>query len=386
MADVPGGKGAVPRDAYRAAGVDVAAGDRAVNLMRPAIESTRRPEVVGGLGGFGGAFAIPTRYREPLIVASTDGVGTKTAIAGALGRWDTIGRDLVAMCADDVVCCGAEPIALLDYIAVGVLDPEMVASLVTGIADGCRLAGCALIGGETAEHPGLMEPGTFDLAATCIGVVERSELLDGSAVRAGDVIVGLAASGLHANGYSLVRTVMADSSLALDQPYQAELRRGLAMVGAASRPEVEPDLEPATLGDVLLASTRIYAAAVLRARERLRARGLDLHAIAHITGGGLPGNVPRALPPGLGARVDPGRWPMPTVMRLIGALGGLGDAEIRATFNGGIGMVLIVPPDPPGLAELLAALEEEGFPGWVIGEVVEVQRLGGASYAEERLS
>jgi phosphoribosylformylglycinamidine cyclo-ligase len=386
VADLPGGKGAARRDTYAAAGVNVAAGDRAVDLMRPAIESTRRPEVVGGLGGFGGAIAIPAGYREPLIVASTDGVGTKTAIAGVLGRWETIGQDLVAMCADDVVCCGAEPIALLDYIAVGVLDPEMVVGLVSGVAAGCRVAGCALIGGETAEHPGLMEPGTFDLAATCIGVVERSEILDGSAVRAGDLVVGLAASGLHANGYSLVRTVVDDSGLALDQPYQAELRRGLAMAGAGDRPEVEPELQLATLGDVLLTPTRIYAAAVLRARARLRARGLDLHGVAHITGGGLPGNLPRVLPPGLGARIDPGRWPMPTVMCLIGALGGLDDAEIRATFNGGIGMALIVPDDAPALAELLAALGEEGFPGWVIGDVVEVERLGGARYSEEHLS
>jgi len=385
VADLPGGKGAARRDAYAAAGVNVAAGDRAVDLMRPAIESTRRPEVVGGPGGFGGVIAIPAGYREPLIVASTDGVGTKTAIAGALGRWETIGQDLVAMCADDVVCCGAEPIALLDYIAVGVLDPEMVAGLVSGVADGCRLAGCALIGGETAEHPGLMEPGTFDLAATCIGVVERSAMIDGSAVRAGDAIVGLAASGLHANGYSLVRTVVDDIGLALDQPYQVELRRGLAIAGAASRPEVEPELELATLGDVLLTPTRIYAGAVLRARTRLRARGLDLHGVAHITGGGLPGNLPRVLPPRLGARIDPGRWPMPTVMRLIGALGGLGDAEIRATFNGGIGMALVVPDDAPALAEILAALAVEGFPGWVIGDVVEVDRLGGARYSEEQL-
>ncbi len=385
MAEANGGKGAARRDAYAAAGVNVAAGDRAVDLMRPAIESTRRPEVVGGLGGFGGAFAIPAGYREPLIVASTDGVGTKTAIATALGRWDTIGRDLVAMCADDVVCCGAEPIAFLDYIAVGVLDPEMVAGLVSGVAEGCRLAGCSLIGGETAEHPGLMEPGTFDLAATCIGVAERSEMLDGGAVRAGDAIVGLAASGLHANGYSLVRTVMGDHRLDLGQPYQSELRRALEMAGYPRPVQAEPEHRLATLGDVLLTPTRIYAKAVLRARALLREHGVDLHGVAHITGGGLPGNVPRALPADLAARVDPDRWLLPSVMRMIGALGGLDDAEIRATFNGGIGMILVVPDDAPALDALLAALRTDGFEGTIIGDVVPAAP-GGARYLEERLS
>ena len=213
--------------AYRAAGVDVEAGDRAVDLMRAHVESTRRPEVVGGLGGFGGAFGIPAGYREPLLVASTDGVGTKTAIAAALGRFDTIGIDLVAMCADDVVCCGAEPLAFLDYVAVGQVVPEWVAELVGSVAAGCRDAGCALVGGETAEHPGLMDPDEFDLAGCCIGVVERADVIDGSAIRAGDAIVGLAASGLHANGFSLVRTLIAQWDLDLAEPYQARLRRTL---------------------------------------------------------------------------------------------------------------------------------------------------------------
>lgn len=385
MTEAPGGKGAAKREAYARAGVNVAAGDRAVDLMRPAIEATRRPEVVGGLGGFGGAIAIPAGYREPLIVASTDGVGTKTAIAAAMGRWDTIGRDLVAMCADDVVCCGAEPIAFLDYIAVGVLDPEMVAGLVTGVADGCVLAGCSLVGGETAEHPGLMEPGTFDLAATCIGVVERSELLDGGAARAGDLIVGLAASGLHANGYSLVRTVVNDHGLDLAAPYQAELRRALEAAGEGRRVEVEPEHRLATLGEVLLTPTRIYAKAVLRARFLLREHGVDLRGVAHVTGGGLPGNLPRALPGGLAARVDPDRWLLPSVMRMIGALGGLDDAEIRATFNGGIGMALVVPDDAPALDALLGGLRAAGFEGSIIGDVVPAQP-GGARYLEERLS
>ena len=203
------------RTAYRHAGVDVDAGDRAVELMRAHVDSTRRPEVVGGLGGFGGAFSIPKGYREPLLVASTDGVGTKTAIAAAVGRFDTIGIDLVAMCADDVVCTGAEPLAFLDYVAVGLLDPVGVAELVGSVAAGCREAGAALVGGETAEHPGLMEADEFDLAGCCIGVVERDRVIDGSAVREGDVILGLASSGLHANGFSLVRALIAQWDLDL---------------------------------------------------------------------------------------------------------------------------------------------------------------------------
>jgi phosphoribosylformylglycinamidine cyclo-ligase len=340
--------------------------------MRPAVEATRRPEVVGGLGGFGGAIAIPAGYREPLIVASTDGVGTKTAIASALGRWDTIGRDLVAMCADDVVCCGAEPLAMLDYIAVGRLHPEQIATLVGGIADGCAEAGCALIGGETAEHPGLMEPGEFDLSGTCIGVVERDALLDGGTALAGDVIVGMLASGLHANGYSLVRQVIAEAGLALEEPYQEALRRGLKIVDDL-RPldiEAEPELRLATLGEVLLTPTRIYASAVLHARALLRDRGLDLRGAAHITGGGLPGNLPRAVPPGLAAEVDPGRWPLPSVMALVGALAGLGGPEMRATFNGGIGMALIVPPDGAALDELIRTLIGDGFAAAIIGRIV----------------
>ena len=218
------------RRAYRAAGVDVDAGSRAVDLIRAHVESTRRVEVLGGLGGFGGAFTVPAGYREPVLVASTDGVGTKTAIAAGVGRFDTIGIDLVAMCVDDVACTGAEPLAFLDYVAVGELDPVAVAELVSGVAAGCREAGCALVGGETAEHPGLMAAGAFDLAGTAIGVVERSRMIDGSAVRAGDAIIGLASSGLHSNGYSLVRALVTEWELNLAEPYQARLRRTLGDV------------------------------------------------------------------------------------------------------------------------------------------------------------
>jgi phosphoribosylformylglycinamidine cyclo-ligase len=363
------------RIAYTRAGVDVAAGERAVQLMREAVESTRRPEVIGGLGGFGGAITIPAGYRNPVIVSSTDGVGTKTAIAAALRRWDTIGIDLVAMCADDVVCSGAEPLAFLDYVAVGRLEPEAVAGLVGGVAAGCREAGCALVGGETAEHPGLMEAGTFDLAGTCLGIVEREELLDGTAARAGDLVLGLPSSGLHANGYSLVRSLLAQFDIPLDRPYQVQLARTLGDAGRDLALAAEPELAMQSVGEVLLAPTRIYARRILEARRALRAAGHDLRGVAHVTGGGLPGNVPRALPSDLGARLDPGRWPMPSVMRLFAALGGLEDAEVRATFNGGLGMVVIV---APGAASALSAALPEAVP---VGEVVEAAALG-ARYVE----
>ena len=337
-----------PRAAYRRSGVDVTAGERAVELMRAHVESTRRPEVIGGLGGFGGAFAIPAGYREPVLIASTDGVGTKTAIAGSVGRFDTIGIDLVAMCADDVVCTGAEPLAFLDYVAVGQLDPNQIAELVAGVAAGCRAAGCALVGGETAEHPGLMDADAFDLAGTAIGVVERSRIIDGSQVQPGDAILGLAASGLHANGYSLVRSLLAEWDLAMSEPYQARLRRTLGDALTDACLAAAPHEAMATLGEVLLTPTRIYALAILGVRAAMVAAGtgMDVRGLAHITGGGLPGNVARALPKRLGARLDPARWPMPSVMRLFGALGGLDDVELRATFNGGLGMVVVVRPLP----------------------------------------
>jgi phosphoribosylformylglycinamidine cyclo-ligase len=367
------------RGAYTASGVDVAAGERAVDLMRAAVDSTRRPEVIGGLGGFGGAVSIPAGYRNPVIVSSTDGVGTKTAIATALRRWDTIGVDLVAMCADDVVCAGAEPLAFLDYVAVGRLEPESVAALVGGVAAGCVEAGCALVGGETAEHPGLMEPGTFDLAGTCLGIAEREGLLDGTAAVDGDLIFGLPSSGLHANGYSLVRSLIAAYGIPLDRPYQAQLSMTLGDAGRDTALEAEPALAMQTMGEVLLAPTRIYARTVLEARRAIRAAGSDIRGLAHITGGGLPGNVPRALPDHLGARLDPTRWTMPSVMWLFGALGGLEEAELRATFNGGLGMIVVVPVDA---ADALCAALPEAI---LVGEVAPVARLG-TRYVEGPLS
>ena len=375
-----GTRGAPGRDAYRASGVDVAAGERAVDLMRSAVESTHRREVVGGLGGFGGAIGIPAGYREPLLVASTDGVGTKTAIAATLGRFDTIGIDLVAMCADDVVCCGAEPLAFLDYIAVGRVVPEWVAQLVGSVAAGCRDAGCALVGGETAEHPGLMEVDAFDLSGCCIGVVERADVIDGTAVRAGDAIVGLASSGLHANGYSLVRALLAQWDLDLAEPYQARLRRSLGDAEAEASVAAAPNEEMATLGEIVMAPTRIYARAILAARAAVRATGQDIHGIAHVTGGGLPGNVPRALPDALAARLDPSRWPMPSVMRLFGALGGMDDEELRATFNGGLGMVVVLPP--AAVAAATEVFDVHRIPSSIVGEVVDAAGLDGIRYVE----
>jgi len=374
---------AAKRSAYRGAGVDVDAGERAVELMRAHVDSTRRPESVGGLGGFGGAFAIPEGYREPLLIASTDGVGTKTAIAAAVKRFDTIGIDLVAMCADDVVCSGAEPLAFLDYVAVGVLDPVDVAELVGSVAAGCREAGAALVGGETAEHPGVMDPSAFDLAGCCIGVVERSRLIDGSATVPGDVILGLASSGLHANGFSLVRALIAQWDLDLGEPYQARLRRTLGDAAADEAIAAAPQETLATVGEVLLTPTRIYARAILAARAAVVEAGYDLHGLAHITGGGLPGNVPRALRDGLGALLDPARWRMPSVLRLLGALGGLEDDELRATFNGGLGMVAVLPRQAADAAT--AALAEHGVDAMVVGKVVGDGSVGGARYVEGAL-
>jgi len=376
VAEPSGAKEVAPREAYRAAGVDIEAGERAVALMREAVASTRRPEVVGGLGGFAGAIDIPAGYRRPLLVASTDGVGTKVALARRAGRLDGLGIDLVAMCADDVACAGAEPLFLLDYVAVGRLVPGEVATIVGGVAAGCRLAGCALLGGETAEHPGVMRPDDLDLAATCVGVVERDDLLDGRAVAAGDVLVGLSSSGLHSNGFSLVRRLVEEVDLDLEAPYASVLHRHAPGVVA------EPELAELPLADVLLAPTRVYARALLAVRAAIRAagQGLDVHGIAHVTGGGLPGNVPRIVPDGLAARLEPGRWAIPSVMRFLGTLGGLDGPELRATFNGGLGMVLAMPSAAVEVALATAAAHE--LPGAVVGDVVPVAETGGRRYVE----
>lgn len=377
-------KEAGPRTAYARAGVDVEAGERAVALMRAAVESTHGPAVIGGLGGFGGAVAIPAGYREPVLVSSTDGVGTKTAIATSLRRYDTIGRDLVAMCADDVVCSGAAPLFFLDYIAVGRLDPASVAELVASVAAGCREARCALVGGETAEHPGLMDPDAFDLAGCCTGIIERDRLIDGTRVRPGDAVVGLPASGLHANGYSLVRSLVAEHDLDLAEPYQERLLRTLGDAATGEALGAAPTEALMTLGDVLLTPSRIYAGAILDLRIALEAAGFELRGVAHVTGGGLPGNAARMLPTALGVRLDPERWHMPSVMRLFGALGGLEDDELRATFNGGLGMLVAV--DPTALPVALEALGRSGIEGVLAGEVVDARELAGRRYGEGSLT
>jgi phosphoribosylformylglycinamidine cyclo-ligase len=287
----------------------------------------------------------------------------------ALGRYDTIGHDLVAMCADDLVCAGAEPLFFLDYIAVGRVFPERVAEMVGSIAAGCSLAGCALIGGETAEHPGLMKPDDFDLAGFCVGVVERERLLDGTAARAGDALIGIGSSGLHSNGFSLVRRIIAESDLDLGEGYAELLGR---ILGPAT--PAEPETVPLSLGEVLLTPTRIYSRAILTLRRRLDEAGSELRGVSHITGGGLPGNVPRVLPEGLAARVNPAAWPMPSVMKLMGALGSLSAAELRSTFNGGLGMVAVVPSN--AVESALSSLAEDDLPAWPIGLVVAVDDSG----------
>ncbi len=311
------------RAAYAAAGVDVAAGDRAVGLLRERISAAGAAgvDLLGGLGGFGAALELPPGYARPVLVSATDGVGTKTEIARELGRLDTIGRDLVAMCADDVVCHGARPWLFLDYLAVGRLHPERAADLVSGIAAGCVDAGAALVGGETAEHPGLMEADAFDLAGFCVGIVERDRLIDGSAARVGDRVVGIESSGLHANGYSLVRTTLRSSGTPLDA-----------------------QLGDRTLGEALLAPTTIYAAHVLAVIEVLEADGLRLGGVAHVTGGGLAGNLPRAVAHDLGIHVRVGRLARTAGHRLHRGSRGSRWGRMRATFNAGVGMALVVEP------------------------------------------
>lgn len=325
--------------AYRRAGVDLAAATEAVRLVSTVAAGASRPEVLAGVGGFAGLFRMGDGR---LLAAAADGVGTKTEIARLAGRLDTVGIDLVAMCANDVVCTGAEPLFFLDYVAVGRLVPEEVALLVSGIAEGCRRAGCALLGGETAEHSGLVEPGRFDLAGFCVGVVEEAALLGPHRVSAGDVLVGLPSTGLHSNGFSLVRTVVA-AGPALD-----------AVPPELGRP----------LGDALLEPTAIYVRPVLEAARR----GL-VRAAAHITGGGLPGNLPRALPEGLGAEIRASAWEIPPIFRFIQNHSDADEQDIWRTFNLGLGMVLVVAPEAAEACS--STLLGAGHRPVVVGRVVE---------------
>lgn len=330
---------------YASAGVDLAAADRAVDLIRDAVASTATPGVLSDLRGFAGVFALPSAGgARQVLVASTDGVGTKAMVAAALGRYDTIGVDLVASLVDDVVTTGAAPLFVLDYLAVGRLDPEMAAAVVEGIAGACRRIGVALLGGEMAEHPGSLPPGQFDLAGTAIGLADADRLLGAARVREGDVLVGIGSDGLRCNGYSLARRALLDRA-----------RRHLdeaAWPGASL-----------SLGDALIWPSRIYAPAVV---EVVRAGGI--HAAAHITGGGLPGNLSRVLPAGLDARVVLGRLPMPEIFAEVRRAGSIAAEEMARVFNLGVGYVLVV--EPEAVVATLRSLEERGETAAVIGEVV----------------
>jgi len=333
---------------YRDAGVDLAAASRVVEFIRELAHSTRRSGVLGGLGAFGGFFALDaSRYRQPVLVAATDGVGTKLRIAQALNRHDTVGIDLVAMCANDVLVHGAEPLFFLDYLAVGRLVPEQVAAIVAGIAAGCREAGCALIGGETAEMPGFYGPEEYDLAGFVVGVVEQESLVDGGRIRPGDAVVGLASAGLHSNGYSLAR-------------------KALLEVGGYRLEDPLPALG-CTLGEELLRPTRIYVRRVLPLLDRY-----DIRGMAHITGGGLPENIVRILPPGTRVVLRSGSWDEPPVFGLIREAGRVAEEEMRRVFNLGVGFVLVVPAAQA--SDLVVELRGQGEQAWVIGEVVAGER------------
>jgi phosphoribosylformylglycinamidine cyclo-ligase len=341
---------------YASAGVDIAAGERAVDLMRAAVASTARSEVVGGIGGFAGLFdaARLRGFRRPLLATSTDGVGTKVVIAQRLGRYDTIGIDLVGMVVDDLVACGAEPLFMTDYVVCGKVVPERVAAIVGGVAEGCARAGCALLGGETAEHPGHLQAGDFDLAGAATGVVEADELLGPDRVQRGEVVIAMASSGLHSNGFSLVRQIV-------DAP-------GAGLDLAAEPPELGQEL-----GAELLTPTRIYARDCLAL-----AASCDVRAFAHVTGGGLAANLSRVLPPHADARLDRATWSPPPVFGMLAARGGVETADMEHVFNMGVGMVAIVAAADADRA--LSLLSSRSLPAWVAGEIADgtgVARLSG---------
>ena len=332
------------QSAYAAAGVDIEAGDRAVELMKASVARTRRPEVLGGLGGFAGFFDASTLkgYTHPVLATSTDGVGTKVAIAQALDRHDTIGFDLVGMLVDDLVVCGAEPLFVTDYIACGKVVPERIAAIVSGIADACVAAGCSLVGGETAEHPGLLSPEEYDIAGATTGVVERDAILGADRVEAGDVVLAMASSGLHSNGYSLVRHVLLEQAGWRLDRHVDELGR--------------------TLGEELLTPTRVYALDVLAL-----IREVECHAFSHITGGGLANNLARVIPTGRRARLERSSWAPPAIFRLVQQVGRVSQADIEATLNMGVGMVAILPETDVDAA--VALLGSRGIDAWVLGRI-----------------
>ena len=335
----------MPRASYAGAGVDIGAGDRAVELMKAKVAGATRAEVVGGLGGFAGLFALDIgRFKRPMLASSTDGVGTKLAIAQAMDKHDTVGIDLVAMVVDDLVVCGAEPLFLQDYIACGKVVPQRVADIVGGIAQGCRIAGCALVGGETAEHPGLMEPDAYDLAGTGVGIVESADVLSSELVQAGDVVIAMASSGIHSNGFSLVRHVL---------------------LGAGGmRLDAHVDELEQPLGAALLTPTRIYAQDCL---ALIAVTGV--HSFAHITGGGLAANIARVIPAGHVAVLDRSTWTVPPVFGLVQDRGRVEQAEMERTFNQGVGMVAIVAAADADRA--LALLVDRQLPAWVAGTIAQ---------------
>ena len=339
-----------PRSAYAAAGVDLAAADDALERIRADVESTYTPHVLRGLGAFGGLFALPTDVRDPVLVASTDGVGTKTRLAVALGRVRGLGSDLVNHCVNDILVQGARPLFFLDYVASARLDAGVVAEVVGGIADACRRGGIALIGGETAEMPGVYAAGEIDVVGTIVGIVARDALVDGSEVRAGDVLLGLESGGLQTNGFSLARSVAR---------------------GHEGEPVDPGDPSGATLGDALLAPHRSFAAAL----RPLLAAGL-VRALAHVTGGGVPGNLPRALPPGLGAEIFEGSWPRPVVFERLQGLGEIAEAEMRSVFNLGIGMIVVARPEDVERARAACPEPLHAIGRVVPGEGVRYMRRG----------
>ncbi|MFC7295571.1 phosphoribosylformylglycinamidine cyclo-ligase [Marinobacter aromaticivorans] len=328
-----------PSLTYRDAGVDIDAGNELVSRIKETAARTRRPEVLGGLGGFGAMVAIPPGYKEPIMVSGTDGVGTKLRLAMQLAQHDTIGIDLVAMCVNDLIVGGAEPLFFLDYYATGKLNVDIAASVVAGIGRGCELAGCALVGGETAEMPGMYEGDDYDLAGFCVGVAERSEIIDGSKVQAGDVLLALASSGPHSNGYSLIRKILEVSKADLDQP-----------------------MGETTLAGALMAPTRIYVKNLLQL-----IREVNVGALSHITGGGLPENIPRVLPKGMVAAIDTDSWELPPVFQWLKEAGGVAREEMYRTFNCGIGMIVCVPANQKDLA--LDTLNALGETAWQVGVI-----------------
>ena len=345
---------------YAEAGVDIVEGARAVDAIKDTVHSTYRPEVVGDIGCFGGLFSIAAAkdMADPLLVSGTDGVGTKLKVAQRLGVHDTVGIDLVAMCVNDILATGAEPLLFLDYVAVGKLDAEAMAKIVGGIGEGCRQSGCALIGGEMAEHPGVMDPDDYDLSGFCVGLVDRPRMLDPESVREGDVLIGLASSGLHSNGYSLARKVCIEGRT------EEELR------------EAREDLGGQSILEALLTPTRIYVKPVRAVMEQVPG---GIRALAHITGGGITENLNRALPAGVNAEVDLGTWPIPPVVRFACEQANLSEAEALKTFNMGLGMVLIV--DPAAAEAVEAALAAAGEETYRVGRIVAGE--GEVQYANE---